>query len=437
MAKEKDFRPNLPPLTAEYVPSVSRATDSAFFRVPPFTFQVINWMLADFRIRWGLWLLKGPILCKSKFFVKCDNPEVKEFLVDQITRFWRTSAMRAMKAFEFGYSCSEVVYKTEEGNIQFDYLKDLQAVDCKALTIKGSVAGALVDKVPKVGKLILGGPKKFWHIHNREYHPYYGCSRLYGSYMPWIEIWGPNGYRDSRKLYFHKYAYSGGGIYVPQGKSQTGTDPSGAPSYTDNWILGRQMVEALKSGGVWTLPGTMDENGNRLWERVSPDVTSPPTNLMEYGETLKDEEWEGMGIPPEIARAEGTGAFAGRAVPLMGFYTTLQELVYWLIHDADEQIFRELVDYRFGEGVAYEIIPFSLMDEALKDEKGTEGEGQPMQLPQQGQAGLPQNPVQKGLQLSQNLSLEEVGQRLHEFLISSAIQAQTLGNPPGTWTVAV
>jgi hypothetical protein len=383
--KETDFRPDQPPITKNYVPTVYFSIWSYISKTPPFTLLNVSNMLADFRIRWGLWMLKGPIMSKGKFFIKTEDAEVKEYLIKTVTRFWRTSAIRALKAIEWGYSCNEALYRTgeQDGLIHFHSLKDIHSYDARALTRDGHISAANIYRVPKKEaisaasnqKVTLYGPRKLWHTHARELHPFYGQSRLYGAYLPWIEIWTDGGYRDSRRLFFHKYAFDGGGLYVPEGTTNVGDDGTGRPRNVANMVLGRDIIDKKKTGGTTILPGITDDQGKRKWEPIPPTINPTPAGLMEYGEILKDEMWEGMGIPPEIARAQGTGSYAGRVVPLMGFYSILQELIYWLIHDADEQIFRPLVDFNFGEGREYEIIPFSILDEALKEEN-EEGGGE-------------------------------------------------------------
>jgi hypothetical protein len=416
------FQPGATPLTAGYVPMVQGNVWSYYTKTPPFTLNHVNDMLGDFRIRWGLWMIKGPILCKSKFFIQCEDAAVKEFLVETVTRFWRSSAMRALKAVEWGYSCSEAIYKNEDGLIRFHSLKDLHSLDCKALTKNGYLVGSRVRRVPRAknrtdNSLSIFGPKKFWHLHNREHHPYYGQSRLYGAYLPWVELWSDGGYRDSRRLFFHKFAYDGGGIYVPEGSTNVGDDGNGGPRTVSNMILGRDVVEKKKAGGTVILPGTTDDTGKRKWETIPPVVQPAPSGLMEYGETLKDEMWEGIGIPPEVGRAQGTGAYAGRIVPLISFYSILQELIYWLISDADEQLFRPLVAYNFGPGIKYEIIPFSILDEAMaEDDQTMEPSGfediQDQQQPPQ------TDPTQKGSKLSLDDLTDAHAPKLFNYLLT-------------------
>ena len=105
------------------------------------------------------------------------------------------------------------------------------------------------------------------------------------------------------------------------------------------------------------------------WEVETAVGIPVPDGLIEYGEILGDEIWEGLGIPPEVVSADGTGAFAGRRIPQQAFYSVLQEIINEHIIDADEQIFRNLVHMNFGP-VDYEINTISLLDTLQEEEMG-------------------------------------------------------------------
>lgn len=364
-----------PPLTEGYIPTI-RGTGWYYLRsVPPFSLHTVQSMLTDAHIVFGLWIIKGPILSNSRFYIDCQNPEVKEFLVKNITRFWRNGATAALKAVEWGYSVGEVMYRVREKKIHFDYLRDVHSLDCRALVQYGKVVGSTVRNIrlgnqQHKGKVALTGPHCLWHTQQRHSHPVYGLSRLYGAYFPWIEGWGDGGYRDARRLYFHKYAFDGGTMYHPPGFSKLDTpDGSGIAMMRSNKDIAREMLEKKKTGATLTLPNVMID-GQRGWEYEPGSVTAPPSNLFDYGEDLKLEKWEGMGIPPEVAQSEGTGAYAGRRIPQVAFYAILQEIMYNLIRDFDTQVLRPLVRFNFGRRrTEYEIQPFGLLLPSQGQEK--------------------------------------------------------------------
>jgi len=364
------------PLTKDYTPSVGYLGQYFFMQNrPPFMPGLhVPQMLADPRIIFGLWVIKGPLLARGRFYVDCEDVNVKEFLVKNVTRFWRNSAVEAYKAIEWGWSGSEVMYKSErDGTVNFDYLKGLNSRDVKPRTTEGRLTSIKVNG-GKSGPVRLGGMKGFWHTHGHEHHSWFGRSRLFGSYPAWLETWTPDGFRDMRRLFFHKYAYRGHVVRYPNIKL---TNPDGTEETIKELV--RNACEKWKTGGDFFIPHLGSDPERQI--TVEPAVVNPPPEgLFEYGQDLKAEIWEGMGIPPEVARAEtSTGAYAGRRIPLLAFYSSLQELLGRMIADADDQIFRPLVRLNFGD-VPYEIVPFPLMkdeaEEAPSLEEGQDAAGE-------------------------------------------------------------
>lgn len=369
-----------PPMTGDYTPAAYLGNYFAIRKQPPFSLTTVSEMLTDPRIIFGLWLIKGPIIAKSKFFIDCDNPDVKEFISGIVTKFWRSDAERALKSLEWGFSCSEVLYTVEDGRITFSGLKDLSSLDCRCLTINGTYDGARVRSSGLGGnrkRVDIPKMKSLWTVHDRNHHRWYGKSRLYGAYLPWLELWSEGGFRDSRRLFFHKYAYNGGVMYHPPGVSQIETTGGEIAAVIPNKDIARDIMEKFKNGAVVTLPNTLSESGQAAWKIEPPQSNMVPQGLLEHGDGLKDELWEGMGIPPEVARAEGTGAYAGRRIPEEAFYAILQRDVNWTIYDFKMQIIRPLVLLNFGD-VKFDIIPFGLLTPSAEEEKNEKAaEAQP------------------------------------------------------------
>ena len=358
------------PLTSDYVP-FSRHSGflSHGFRHRPFFSRMhVREMLTDPRVVFGLWLIKGPLISNARFFIKTEDAELKEFCVQAIDRFWRTSAVRALKAIEWGYSGSEVIYEVEKGRVQFKTLRDLDSSDVNVVTTQGKFQGILVrnSRFSSTGgksraqhKIFIGGPKAFLHVHQRERNPWYGLSRLFGAFVPWWEQWSDGGYRDIRRLWFYKNAYEGGTMYHPPGITRLNDG-----TVISNKDLAREMIEKKRTGGVIAFPNTtLSDGATRSWEYDPPRANDIPTGLLEYGTTLRDEILEGMGIPPEViesAGSEGFGSSTGRAIPQMAFFSTLQEVLQWMISDFDSQILRPICKLSF-EDPQYNIVPFSLI----------------------------------------------------------------------------
>lgn len=369
--------------TSDYMPAGYAGLFYLGRNRPPFTHWTVREMLQDPRVRFGLSLIKGPIASMAKFQIQGENTEANEYVAKQVNRFWKNSLMRALRAIEWGYSGSEVVYRFMGGQLHFDRLKDIDPLDVRPVIKEGELTGINVRNVHWMKPsargtipLYLGIPKAFWHIHNREFHAWFGQSRLYSAHIPWHEIWSDGGYRDVRRLWFYKNSFDGGTLYHPPGITRL---PNGQA--ISNKDLAREIVEKKRTGGVMALPTVATGDRNRAWEYEPAKANPAPGDLMEYGHDLRKEILEALGIPPEVIESEsseGFGSSSGRQIPALAFFSTLQELVQWLIYDLDNQVLRFLVGVNFGP-VEYEILAKPLveaMSEAMnpKDEGGTGGE---------------------------------------------------------------
>lgn len=310
------------------------------------------------------------------FMVQCDHPGVKKFIEDNLVRFWRTEALKALKAIEWGYSGSEVLYRVKDGYLCFDRLKDLQPEDVSPVAYKGNLVGVNVRMSGKNGTptCYLGGPKVLWHLHWRERNAWWGMSRLLGAHVPWWEKWCDGGYRDVRRLWYYKNAFNGGTIYHPPGMTKLTNGSTIA-----NKDLAREIIEKMRAGGVLTLPNTPAGDGaGKAWEYDPPTANASPEGLLEYGESLDSETLEALGIPPEVIESSGNqgfGSSTGRQVPQEAFESILQELIQNLIWDFDMQVLRYLIPINFLEGdkVDYEIIPVPISEQGNSQQPGAGG----------------------------------------------------------------
>ena len=381
-----------PPLTGDYEPP-DLALSAHYFHPnrPLFTLWHVDAMLTDARVKFGLDLLRGPIISNSKILVNADLP-VKTYLIEQINRFWRNSIQLALRFMDYGYLGCEVIYRTSRGRLAFDRLKFLHPHHTRVVTIDGNYVGIEVARIGNVlDTMYVGRPKCIWFVHARDQHAWYGRSRLRGSFLAWYEIWSDLGYRDQRRTWFYKNAYAGPKVGYPPGSAPPEIE---GDMPTPHRVIAQELVDKMVAGTGVTYPVISgDSKGGWIIEDANP--ISVPEGLLEYGDQLRDEIWEGMGIPPEVARAEGTGAFAGRRVPQQAFYSLLQEIVQDIISDLDDQILRPLVQINFGNEVEYEIEVLGLLRTSPEEEEEA-GEENPGESPTGPSPGYPSDQPQGG-----------------------------------------
>lgn len=359
-----------PPLTAEYEPPYQSFVNFAYDpNRPIFTSMAVDSMLTDPRVTLGMALLRGPILSNSRFFVHCDDPEAKEFIATQINRYWRNGAGLSLRSMRYGWQPAEIIYRNINGQLQYDRLRIIHPRDAKARTLKGCLVGMDVTGINGHSSdktLFIGCPKTLWSVHNRHEHRWYGRSRLYGSFPPWYEKWARRGFRDQRQLWFYKYAFRGPIVsYPPGAQSPIVGSPPGTPS-TDHRLIAQMIGDAWAAGNTVCIPAA--DPTKPSWGIEDPVAANAPDGFLEYGYSLDDEIWEGMEIPPEIARSAKGGADGiqiggggGRDIPQQAFFSILSELSFDTINDFDEQCISQLVAMRYGRDLYYEIECFGLL----------------------------------------------------------------------------
>jgi hypothetical protein len=358
---------NRTPITKDHTGSGIQYGQFLYNRKRPiFTSLLAQAMLADPHVKFGLSLIKGPVLAGSRFIVKCEREDQRQFIINQITRFWTRSARLALRYMHYGWYGTEVMYKIDGGMLTFEGLRNLNPLDGEPVILDGRLVG-IQARLAGSQATYIPCPKAFWTVHARENHRWYGQSRLYGAHLPWYEFNAPEGFRDSRRLFFYKNAFDGGVIRYPQGAA---TDIDGRRE--DNRIVAERLLAAYRNGAGMSLPTSPDPSKSWDWER--PQAQDISASFSEYGRDLRDEIWEALGVPPEIAKAQGTGAYAGRQIPQEAFYSLLQEVDQDLISDFEEQILTPLVEINYGDSYCpYEIECFGLL-RSLEEDRGSHKE---------------------------------------------------------------
>lgn len=338
---------------------------------PYFTVFLNQAMLVDPRIQYGLYLIKGPIYSRSRFIVKTDNEQLRTFIVDQLTRFWRNSAMLAMECLDFGWYGCEIMYRYNNGLVQFDRLEPAFQLGVSPYVHMGHLTGLRFrtdgsdfrTQPQDHGFLYVNRPKCFWAVHNRKKSRWFGQSRLYGSHIPWNEYNAREGFRDCRQLFYYKCAFNAGKLYYPHGSV---VDAMG--NVQNNSDVAGRIMELYRTGSTLTIPRTGNKEAD--WAHEDPQTFDLGDGFRMYGEDLKQEMLEGMGVPPEVAAADGTGALAGRQVPFEAFYSMLEEISNEVITDFDDQILQFLIKNAFGAQPAdYSIESLAINTEEQTQEK--------------------------------------------------------------------
>ncbi len=335
---------------------------------PIFTWRWLESMRRDPQVQFGLRILRAP-LAQVKVKVQAKSQRVGHFVHEQWRRVWQRSLGKITRMFEAGFSAGEVCYRREGRAAVFDRLinvhyRDAQPLEYSRGRRRGELAGVRVSQSGDVGEVDLRSPHSFWCTNDPDYDQLWGQSRLRTAFAPWREKRGKHGALDSRRLFYHKCAFTGGQLRYPPGVTDIGDEDSG-PIYKSNQDIAREILEKFENGGVLALPNTRDKVSNEfLWIFEPAKInTQGSETLLEYPKELDREILKGLGIPPELVEAATVGSgYSGRAIPAQVFFSSLDEAAFQIIEAIDRCILRWLVEVNFGRGQHYEIEHESLAE---------------------------------------------------------------------------
>lgn len=370
--------------------------------LPTFDFDWIAQMLIDPIIRLGLAMRMAP-LCQAEFAykdgeewvegVQADRPEVGQYIHEQLRRIWQHELHKILTAQIWGWSAGEVVLRLANERVEVDKILHRHARDVWALHKDGEVQGVRFQHVKKTGRVELRFPKAIWHAFMPEAESSYGLSILHGAFSSWADKWLDGGALDTRRLFMHKDAYGG----------QTGGYPPGTTNIdgkgeVPNRDIMREMVEQSAAGQVVTVPMVYDPNGKPLWEWKHAEIPANPQHILQYPKDLDGEMLNGMEIPDDVIKSEATGAWQGKQVPMLAFFTNGDRWLAQVVRSIVTQILEPLVMLNWNRAEEFEVQTKPLAEQAMDQIKATEGtEGQPTNGVPAPQNGQPMNPQRFGL----------------------------------------
>lgn len=325
-----------------------------FGPMPSFGHLLLDRMLIQPEVKMGLRFLLGPIIADTRIEIESINPDVQEYVEDMYGRFMARGMETALNCVRRGFCANETLFeKTYKGQFAFKELKHIDyrmanpiVKDGKVIGIEVSPEAVICDEGEKqvpnaTKKKVLTGIKKFWTVHQRDMNAIFGRSQLLGSHIPYWELCSTGGIRDVINIWFRKNAYDGGEMYVPDGSSKIDN------VMVENRVIAQRILDLKRSGGSLVLPSATDENGNPLWRYNPPSAADAPKTLLDWYRSLKEQIWEGMEVPPELAMGTEAGQSNNKRVIQTAFYTLCTGIATNIIHDFDEQVGQKLVRLNF------------------------------------------------------------------------------------------
>lgn len=361
---------------------------NAIRKLPPFSYFVAQEMLFDDTVALCMAMRKGPLSLVSPHYkdpasrgqdkerwipgVAASSVEVSLFVRRQLETIWN-NLDAITSAQEWGWSAGEITYKaTRHGTVEIDRLLPRFAADCQVLTRDGRPCGIVVDNVEGAkGRVVLEFPYSWWHSFRPFPGSNYGFSILRNAYSPWWDKWMEGGALDIQRLFMHKDAYGGMDISYPPGKT-----PITGRGMVDNYEIAQDIVNQARSGSTTTRPSERDENGHELWQIQRATVTSNPQHINEYPDKCDYRIRQALEVPDDVITSDGTGAWAGKRIPLAAFYTGLDSWVVKIFEDL-KPVLEIVVEWNFGPGHWFDLAHKPLALQSMEDQGEAAGQQQP------------------------------------------------------------
>lgn len=324
------------------------------------------------------------------------NPRVSEFVLMHLDRFWMQGMPLLQEGYKYGWAAGEHMYKEVGGMFVWSHMKDFHPYDSFILTglpntkLAYHPLGVRVknirDKQP-IDMWFASGSipaKACWYRHRACFNQFHGKSQYLGAWRPWRRL----GWRDAVEQVIDAAIYRAGykGPVVRHPNEDMGTVMEGAPATRldgqavrrrHSRDVARQLVEWVKAGAGVTLssatyPQAM--GGGKKWDIEWPEHVMDVRPLIEAARYLEDQIMLGIGVPPELIRAGGTGSgYSGRSIPREAFLNEQQFIANYMLHEFIEQVVRPLVLLNFGD-VPFDVYCKSLLKTQTDSTQGAPGQ---------------------------------------------------------------
>jgi hypothetical protein len=324
------------------------------------------------------------------------DARVAEFVLAHVERFWQRGVPLLQDGgYPYGWAAGEHIYKEVEGLMTWSHLKDFHPNDAFILSHNYKPVGTRIKNVrakEPVQLWFASGAipaKACWYPHRPRFNQFYGRSQLIGAWLPWRCLGWRDGMDQVVNAAVYRAGYRGPIVRHPpedmqtarQGIPATRLDSQGAPRRSAQDVA-RQIGEWAKAGASMTLSSAQypaSQGGGKKWDVEWPEHVMDVRPLIEAARWLEDRIMLGIGVPPELVKAGGTGSgYSGRSIPREAFLDGQQHIADAMLQIFVEQVVRPLVLWNFG-AIPFEISCKSLLKSQTEatQKEGSAPAGQP------------------------------------------------------------
>ncbi len=336
------------------------------------------------------------------------DKRVAEFVLAHVERFWQRGVPLLQEGYAYGWMPGEHIYKEVNRMLVWSHLKDFHPNDSFILTVKYQPVGVRIKNIrekPPVDLWFACGQipaKACWYAHNPRFNQFYGRSQLIGAWRPWRRLGWKDCVEQVIDAAIYRAGYRGPIVRHPPEDMQTALsgipatqkDSQGNPRRAARDVA-RQLGEWAKAGAMVTMSSAQyppAQGGGLKWDMEWPDHVMDVRPLIDAAKYLEDQIMLGVGVPPELIKAGGTGSgFSGRSIPRDAFLDGQQRVADAMLQVFVEQVVHPLVLWNFGD-VPFEVSCKSLLESQADAKQGGEQQGQ-QQQPGASSAQKPDQPA--------------------------------------------
>lgn len=318
------------------------------------------------------------------------DPHVNDFILAHVERFWQQGMPLLQEGYGYGWAAGEHIYKEVNGMLVWSHLKDFHPYDSFILTLNHKPIGTRIKNIRNRQPVDMWfasdviPAKACWYPHKPRFNQHHGRSQYLGAWRPWRRL----GWRDAVEQVIDAAVYRAGyrGPIVRHPPEDMQTAMEGIPATKLDGAgksrrgardVARQLVEWAKAGAGFTLSSaryTQAQGGGNKWDIDWPEHVMDVRPLIESARYLEDQIMLGMGVPPELIRAGGTGSgYSGRSIPREAFLGEQQLVANNMLGAFVKQVVAPLVKWNFGD------IPFNVFCKSLLKSQTDSAQGAPGQ----------------------------------------------------------
>jgi len=332
---------------------------SNYFTTGDISFDILEKMRKDGVVKAGLVFKKAPVLrAIRKAKIVCEDKKIEAFLEKVFLPHLYELALTSLKAFEFGISFHEKVFKREDLNVEYENeetRKKEVAYKGYALTpykykFNHPMTISKIETIPETQEfngyvqtpnILIPFQKAFVFAVN-DFNSLWGESELIPTYPYWF-------WKELITAYYMRYLEKRAtppmiGM-APVGKSYSGDNEEVVDNL--NWLA--EVASHLRDGMTAVFPAAYDEGGRQLWDLKELSVSDRGNVYRDALDWSEAAIFRSLLVPDKpISQMLQVGSYSLANVQFEAFLMVSESVLMEFLDAVEKDILKQLVELNFG-----------------------------------------------------------------------------------------